>query len=78
MTNKTKDMYIRQGILTEALSKQKIILPLMPPTHQRTLGTHIKSLIYDKEAVEDGKVAEPIVRLLQLITQPRNPPDNRP
>lgn len=73
MINKTKDMYTRQRMLTEALRKCKpeIILPLMPPTHQRALGTHIKTLIYGKRVVDDEKVAKPIVRLLQFITQPR-------
>lgn len=73
--NKLEDMYTRQGVLVSALAKYKpeLRLPLMPPTHQMSIGTHIKSFIFGENPkhVADNDVAEPIVKLLQLITQPR-------
>lgn len=81
--NRDTDMYTRRRILAYTLRElqKPIILPIMPPIHQRDIGIYIRDFILRKgnqSLANNEKVAKSCVYLLQLITQKREPTDDNP
>lgn len=76
--DKDQALQARQNILSTALGNltPPIILPLVPPRHQRTIGMNIRSHFYTilkvggHQLPDNQEVAKLCVELLQAITQP--------
>lgn len=68
-----KALLTRQGLLVEALAKQEVYLPLVPPTHQESVANQIMNIALEKSSVDktaDWWIAarQSCVKLFQLMT----------